>query len=373
MEQRGEPAVALAPLSDLRSLVERGGPFLSVYLALDPPAENLAEATRLRWEALADDAAAQGAPPDLLDAVDAAITGAHRQGRGVCVLTPGDGEPQIHHMVDPPPQPIAAWEAVPVLAPLIADRQWIQPHVVALADRQGVELTAFAGERDGPLQSTTVQGHTHPIRKVHPGGWSQRRFQQRAEETWQHNMSLAAEEVAVQVDRSHARILAIGGDERAANLLRDALPADVLELIRPIAATRASDGSAAQLDDQVEDALKDWTSEQLARTLDLYQEELGQHDRATVSAGDTLAALRSSRAALLLVHDDHREERQAWLGDSPDQIATQPDELPGATETRPVPLPHAAVAAALATGADVQVLRELDGGLSDGIGALLRW
>ncbi len=35
-----------------------------------------------------------------------------------------------------------------------------------------------------------VEGETEYIRRGAPGGWSQKRFQQRAENTWEHNGQL---------------------------------------------------------------------------------------------------------------------------------------------------------------------------------------
>lgn len=373
MEQRGRPATSLAPLDDLRSLVGWPGPFLSVYLDLTPPTEDLAEVTRLRWRELREAAEAQGAPREVLDKAEAVTTDAHRQGRGLCVVATAASDPFVRHLLDPPGQNQVSWGPAPVLAPLIAERQWLQPVVVVLADRQGADITVYAAGDLEPTTSQSVQGRTHPIRKVQPGGWSQRRYQQRAEETWHHNMTLAAEEVTARARQIGARIVALGGDERSVGLLHEALPEEVRHLIRPIEVTRAEDGSSAHLVEAVRTVLRDWAADQLSHTLETYEEELGQDDRATTDAAATLAALRSSRVALLLLDLDGDQRRQAWMGSTADQVAVSPEHLPGTAPARPVELGDAAVAAALATGAEVQVLSADSSGPRHGIGALLRW
>jgi peptide subunit release factor 1 (eRF1) len=261
-------------------------------------------------------------------------------------------------------------------------RQELQPHVVALVDRIGADLAVRRGSDvpsgSGDGGARTVEGADYPIRKVSPGGWSQRRYQQHAEETWHHNMSDVADELAALADRSNARVVVIGGDERAVGMVLDQLPAATRSLVRRVSATRAADGSAAQLDEQVAGAVEAWMDEQLAAALELYDQELGQGDRATAGAADTLAALRESRVASLLVALDAADDRRGWVGVSLDQVATAPEALAAGlpaevrAAVRSAPLVDAAVTAAVATGADIRIV-PASAPLRDGLGALLRW
>jgi hypothetical protein len=389
MQQHGTALAPLTDLDDLRPVVAGLGPFLSVHLPLEPATEELATELALRWRAGRSRAADAGAPEPLLAVVDGLLDGAQRLGAGLSVIAGAGGDVHVSHTPVPPPFEVVRWEPVPSLAPLVAVRQQLQPHVVALVDRIGADLAVRrrAGSRNVTAEgqvAETVEGDDYPIRKTSGGGWSQRRYQQHAEETWHHNMGEVAAELATLAERSDARVVAIGGDERAVGLVLDQLPAAVRGRARPIAATRAADGSTAQLDDEVARVVDEWTDAQLARTLDLYEQELGQNDRATAGPRDTLAALREARVAVLLVVLDATiatDERRAWVGTSPDQVGSAPEELAAGqpaevqAAARSAPLVDAAVTAAVATGADVRVLPDSDrlpDGL-DGLGALLRW
>jgi hypothetical protein len=385
MEQHGTALAPLTELDDLRPVVAGLGPFLSVHLPLEPATEELAAEIALRWRAERSRAAEAGAPEPLLAVVDGLLEGAQRLGAGLSVIAGAGGDVHVSHTPVPPPFEVVRWESVPSLVPLIAVRQQQQPHVVALVDRIGADLAVRRGfgPRDGVAGGIeeTVEGDDYPIRKTSGGGWSQRRYQQHAEETWHHNMSDVAGELATLAERSDARVVAIGGDERAVGLVLDQLPAAVRDRVRPIGATRAADGSTAHLDHEVAEVVDAWTDAQLTRTLDIYDQELGQNDRATAGALDTLAALREARVAVLLVVLDANDERRAWVGTSPDQVGAAPEELAAGqpaevqAAARSAPLVDVAVTAAVATGADVRVVPESarSDRLPDGVGALLRW
>ena len=381
MEQRGTTLAPLADLDDLRPVAGAPPGTLSAYLPLRPVSEQMERVTAARWQAARDRVAGDGAPAAALAAVDAVVGDAHRRGAGLAVIAPApspghDVEPLVEHLPIVPPE-LVTWAPVPCLRPLVAARQGTPPHVLVLADRAGADIVEWRrGAPPDGGRAHSVEGDDQPIRKVAPGGWSQRRFQQRAEDSWEHNAAKVAAEVAAAVERTQACVVALGGDERAVGLVRRALPAAVEPLVRPVALTRAPDGSEATLDDQVARLLDDWAEEQLLTSLALLAEELGQGDRGVTGAAGTLTALRESRVATLLVPDTG-DGGTAWRGATPDQVATGRRELTDADDAIEVPLLDAAVAAALATGADVRVLPDdpdhPDLAVPDGIAALLRW
>jgi len=343
MKQRGEPLTRLTGLDDLRAWAEHPGPTFTAYLPLRPANEELAQATALRWRGLRDQAEAAGVPAELLDGVEGQLDDdVHRAAPGLAIVA-AEGTPPHLEALTTEPAELVRWQAAPALTPLIADRQRRQPLVVALVDRRGADLTASRGRPDGEGQrSTTVDAATYPLRKVGPGGWSQRRFQQRAEETWHHNMTEVAEELVMLTDRTDARIVALGGEERALGMLLEQLPDAVRERVRPIAVTRATDGSIEHLDDELDRVVSEWVDSHLTETVDAFRRELGQHDRAADGAGGVGEALRAGRVAALIV--------PPWSTEAVDR----------------------AVADGLATGADVHVVGDLDE-VPDHLGALLRW
>lgn len=384
MEQRGTAVTPLADLDDLGEVVDRPGPFLTDYASFEPATEALADEIRIRWEGRRRSLAGAGAPDAALDAVAAALEDGPRGAAGLAVVVPGAGDPLVERLAAAPVD-AASWQAVPALRPLIAQRQRQPAHVVALVDRTGADLRARTasgpGERDVEV---TVAGEDDVIRKVAPGGWSQRRFQQRAEDSWQRNMAQVAAELGGLAERVRAPVVAVGGDERAVGYLVEALPGGVRDRVERIGVTRAEDGSSHRLDAEVDAELDAWVAARVDAVMAEHAEELGQRDRATAGAGSTLAALRAARVALLLVAeraDPDDEQRSAWVGASADQVATDAGDLADPDGARSAPLLDAAVAAALATGAGVLVVPTSDSrpdsgppaALRDGLGALLRW
>jgi hypothetical protein len=90
--------------------------------------------------------------------------------------------------------------------PLLVQRGEHVPHVRVLTDRTGADLEGVAA-RAAPRRRQVRGSETFPLRKVHPGGWSDRRYDQAAEETWKRNaqdVSAAATELAeTEVDLEH--------------------------------------------------------------------------------------------------------------------------------------------------------------------------
>lgn len=372
MRQRSSPVESLAAVDDLREWAGDPGPLLSVHMSFRPPGEDLAQRIALAWRAAREEAAAAGAPEPVLAAADDVVAdGPSGPEKGVTVLARPEGGRHVERLVVPPVD-LVRWEPTPALTPLLAARQQAPTHVVALVDREGADLLLGAGPRAPGEPAAEVHGDDYPLTKVAAGGWSQRRIQQRAEETWHHNMSAVAQELARVVDRARPAVVAVGGDERAVTLLLEALPVAVRENVRRIHVTRAADGSEDELDREVARLVAEYVDEEMARGLDAYREELGQHDRATAGADDTLAALSTARVALLLTPLGHRDDRRAWIGGDRRQVGLTRDALADPDGAQQAPLVDAAVAAALATGAGVRVVPD-DMAPPGGLGALLRW
>jgi hypothetical protein len=377
MKQQESPLGVLARLDDLRDLAAAAGPFLSVHLSLWPPTHDLSERVALTWRSLREQAAQAGTPPSMLEHVDEAVAAdPHRLGAGLSVVVSETGHTHVEHLRVAPAVDLVRWEPTPALTPLIAARQMNVPHIVALVDRIGADVlvrpAGSTGDHAGMDADVEVEGADFPITKVAAGGWSHRRIQQRAEETWRDNMREAADGLAGVARRVDPAVIGVGGDERAVTLLYEALPDPVRDRCRSIDVTRASDGSIAELDDEMDRVLRDHVDEQLSEAEDVYQRELGQRDRATAGPLDTLRALRAARVALLLTTDATSDTRRAWIGHDHRDVAVTPDALPDSSDARSAPLGDVAVTAALATAADVRVV-PADSPPAGGIGALLRW
>jgi 8-oxo-dGTP pyrophosphatase MutT (NUDIX family) len=336
----------------LRALGTCPGPVASVYLQTPGDEVPAAQHAAARWRALRADLLEQGAPEPVLLAIDPLVADAHLDGRGLAVVAGDDGLRHVEHLPEEPPDNHAWWEPLPALLPLIERRQSEPPYVLVLTDRRGADIDA-----SGHGEETVEPADDAPIRKVAAGGWSQRRYQQRAENTWETHAREIAEHVRDVADDVRAEIILVGGDVRAVQLLVAHLPDRLHPLLAEIPGGRAADGS----EDETAAAIRRWVRTAAARrvvaALEEFREEIGQRDRAVEGVGPTRRALTVGQVATLLVHDDWLDDRCVPLDDD---------------DHSPVRVIDVAIRDALLTDADTVVVPR-HGGPRDGIGALLRW
>jgi hypothetical protein len=374
------PAYAVAD-DDLEEVSRGQPPFVSVYLRTERDVENAAQRLELRWRNLRNELADQGVAAGLLDAIDRVVADAHLAGPGVGVIADTTGVRLVDHGPLREIEERAVVAQVPSLLPIIRWRQEQPTVLVVLTDRRGADI--FALRRSEPDVEQTVEGDDEPIRKVHPGGWSQRRYQERAENTWESNARNVADAVHRVADRVEPRVLAVAGDVRAVTLLREALRDDVDRLVHVIAGERPSDGGGDPLPDEVRDVVVTSVRQDGRALLERFREELGQRDLGVEGFGETLPALSRAQVGVLLVGDT--SDARAWVGPDPTQIAASADDIRGlgVEDAHEVAGADAAVRAALGTGAAVRVYEVGDADSAsaidareaprEGVGALLRW
>ncbi|MDP8938646.1 MAG: hypothetical protein M3O23_13120 [Actinomycetota bacterium] len=372
MERSGVTPHVGAETADVAELATGSGPFLSIYLTTEATVENAAQRAEVRWRSVRDSLAADGAPGELLDVVDPLVADAHLQGEGLGVVVRADGAILVEHHPRAPALDRSRWAPLPVLVPLLGWRQSTPPHVVVTADRKGADIVAVG--REGPDVRREAGGDDYPIRKVSAGGWSQRRYEERAENTWAQNAEDAARQVAALAERVRARLIVVAGDVRAVTLLRDALPAEFADRVREAGGGRSADGSGDLLAAQVGELVDQAVAADTAALLEKFDEERGQGDRAADGVEATLRALAASQVEVLLVHDDPDDDRPACFGADPRVVATNRADLAsmGVDDPGEGPVVDVAVRAALATGAGIRIIPR-DVAPAEGLGAILRW
>lgn len=358
--------------ADLVELVARPGPFLTVHLTTESGVEQASPRNETRWRSRRSELAAAGAPEEVLALVDPLVGDAHLEGEAMFIVATAGGVHHLSHWPSPPARELARWAALPSLVPLLDLRQSLPPHVLVVADRTGADVVAVG--HDLPERSHSVDGDTHHGRKVQAGGWSQRRYQERAENVWEHNAKDVAEVATRLAERVDARLVVLAGDVRAVALLQEVLPDELAGMAQVLDGSRADDGTEGVDAAQLEAVLAAVSAGETAALVDKLAEEHGQGDRGVLGPDDVAGALAKAQVEVLLVHDRADDERQAWFGDEPSVVATSPDTLRqlGIDEPHPGRLVDVFVRAALGTGAGVQVVAE-DGRLSGDVGALLRW
>ena len=370
MERSGRTAAGGLHPSDLAELTRRPGPFLTVWATCPSPVQGDVATVVNSVVRTADDSGV--IPDDVLSALADAISGTFPDSAGVVAIADSTGVQLVEPLPQSPRIEVARVHELPALAPILEHRQGTIPFVLVVIDRQGADLFWSGTEHDG---ETHVEGGDGPIRKVHAGGWSQERFQRRAENTWEQTAGEVAESLGEVARRVQPRVITVAGDVRAVQLLRQQLPKDLGELLRDVPGGRSEDGSDEVRDDAVRRWVRTAVAEDTVAVLQLFEQERGQNDRAADGASATLAALRESRVDLLLVHDDGSDTRLAYyLDDDPTQVSEDLDSVAALNLGRPRQgrLIDVAIRAALATGAGVRVVPNA-GPVSDGIGAILRW
>jgi hypothetical protein len=373
MERSGVTPQGAADTSDLVDLAKAVGPFLTLQLTTEADIDNAAQRSEQRWRALRDEAAGQGTPVEVLDAVDPVIPDAHLEGQGLAVVASAAGVLHLEHSSRPPDRDMARWAPLPSLLPIVAWRQESPAYVTVLADRQGADLTLVRRER--PDVQREAGGDDYPIRKPNAGGWSQRRYQERAEHTWERNAADAAEQVARLARRGDARLIVVAGDERAVSLLQEALPADLAERLVIVSGGRSPDGSEDIFGAEARLAVELAVNAEADALLEKFREERGQDDRAAEGTRATFAALTMAAVDVLLVGpDDPEDPRMAWFGPEPTQLGTTAADVKALGVDQPAEgrLVDVAVRGALGTGAGIRVVGA-GAGLEGGIGAILRW
>jgi len=372
METSEQLADGAIEAPDLAQLVRGEGPFLSLYLNTERAVENAGPLSLQRWKTVRRELESQGVSDALLGEIERIVPDAHL--RGECLAVIGGAEQILHveHGAAVGPRDVARWGPIARLLPLIAWRQSEPAYAVVLIDRTGADL--FGIRRGSPELHAEVEGEHDELRKVGPGGWSQRRYQQRAEDSWEHN----AEQVAAAVRRLVVQVrpvfVAVAGDVRSVALLRESLPKEVDGLVRVIEGERPWEGKGDPIPGEVHELVAGHVRERTEALLARFEEERGQGDKAVDGMAATARALERAQAAVLLIADDLEDDRTLWFGPDPALIAPTAQELKelGVDSPEERPASDVLVRAALGTGAGIRIPDDPTT-LDEGVGALLRW
>ena len=166
----------------LRSLAEQDGPFLTFMVPV--PSATADAAHRFEVERVnAFKEISEIWPPDEIEALGQELAGLPHDAGAAVVAIHAMGGPTVVEFIGNGIESARLDEGpLPRLAPLIEARQRLVAHVVVEADLAGANITAI--DRGEVVATDAVDGDTLHIHRGHPGGWSQRRFQQRADNTW---------------------------------------------------------------------------------------------------------------------------------------------------------------------------------------------
>jgi hypothetical protein len=340
----------MTPFADLRRLVDARGPFLTVSFPTPSSVDDASHRLDVRWKNARREAQSLCWDDDDLAELDLIIASLpHDGGAGLFGMRASDGTTLLE-FVDEPLGEHVATDHAPRLATVIEARQRAIPHIVVEADRAGADIHGFDGGQI--LASQQVEGDTEHLHRGHPGGWSQRRFQQRAENTWERNADDVAEAIVELDGRLDPALVFIAGDVRARHLVRDALPDRVRDRTVLI-----ESGSPDGIADDVVRQLSDHHARHVRDLAERVRNRMGA-ETASTDLDDVLSSLTAGRVDHLLVHDD-----------GSDEVLTSSSTAGFPAGARVVDV---AICSALRSDADVTVVPNL--ALLDGpVAALYRW
>ncbi len=367
----------LAGITDLYLATD---PVASLYLDLGPTPGNDAGPHRdLRWRALRDRLARDGVDDATCAALDDVVRRTSPAPRVLTAFGTAGEARLVHELPAVPTGDLAVPGPLPHAAPLL---RWLQAHpayVVVVTDRTGADVIVQPRGWETARHDVVV-GPDDVIERNAPGGWyglSQARYQRRALDSWAHNAAEVAETVVRDVDGIGARLVLVGGDVRAVQLLRDHLPDRVNSLVHVLGrggGPRAT-WSAVSRDREVASAVAEWVVDEEQALVARLRDGLGERGFAVTGVEMAVAALRGAQVETLVIADEVAETHRGCVGPDPVHVAVRPWELEDLqVPVREVRLGDALIRAALGTDADVHVLAEPMGpGLDGRVAALLRY
>lgn len=354
-------------------LLEEKGPFISLYLNTEAAREQGWEETNLRFKALREQAAEAGAPEESLNALDGRVERAHLLGNGLVLIVSGSSVVLERHLARPVADQIT-FGRLPNLVPLIEWEQANPSYAVVLADRTGAEIHVV--HKQTITRSIEVERDltTQDVAMPQPGGWSQARFQRRAENLWEANAKEVAEELGRVAQAEELGFILVAGDVSAVRHLKHHASENIGALLIDV---DVQPNDLSEIQDELEKALGAFVGQRVKELVDRFQEERGQDDLATEGWERTMAALRMSQVGTLLIASDVENRPAFFVETDPNQCSTDRGSLEGLGLGTVVEAParDIVVRAALGTGADVHVIPSLgsEHGPKEGVGSILRF
>jgi len=364
-------------LSFLAPVYEAPGPFATAYFDATRADETAAHEIELRWRHLRGELSREGAPDPLLDEMETpALAPDGYPGRhGRVIVGAGKDVVLDATLPHPPQRESAAWAPVPHLLPYARQHAWTVPHVLAVVDRVGADVTAF-GPRSEARDQREVEGGTLHIHKVKAGGWAHKRYQRRSENLWDKNAREVADAVDALVAEVDAKVLAVAGDVRAREALERQLSASSREALVFLEHGGRAPGAAADaLQEELLTQVRLRALDEMADILDRFEEQRGRHEAAAEGLRAVVDALRRAQVDTVLLRDDPSATTQLWVGPEPLHLGLDKADLEALGVARPMQdRADAAIVRALAATDAGLVLAPTGGpGLRDGVGALLRY
>ncbi|MER5294513.1 Vms1/Ankzf1 family peptidyl-tRNA hydrolase [Streptomyces pharetrae] len=371
-------------LSFLEPLLGRRGPWATVYFDPAPHDESGAKRRELVVREACRRLEEEGADTATVQAVGEALSSVTPQEdpAGRVVFAAGGEVVLSCRLSRPPRAPIACWAPLPRLTPLLELAGEDPLCLVAYIDRTGADFELRGAA--GPEDAGHVEGRQSPVRRTASADWSERHFQLKVANTWDHNAGEIAESLRSAFEESGAEVVVLVGDVRERPAVLERLPEAVREVtVATEHGGRAAGSSSPALEEAIEHARREHVQRRVDTALDRFRagrSDTGGPADAVEGVPALVAAAQEHRIETLLIRSDGPElATETWAGTAPDQVAVRRTDAQTLGEGDPVAVraDDALLRAAAATAANALSLPSTDGERADvptgGLGALLRW
>ncbi len=323
-------------LSFLQPLFDRPGPWATVYFGPLQSDESGAKRRELSVREACRTLEEEGADAATTEAVRDALLriGPAEDPAGRVVFATG-GEVVLSHRLSRPPQrQISCWAPLPRLTPLLELAGQDPVCLVAYIDRTGADFELRGGAA-GPRSAGQVEGEQHPVHRTASSDWSERHFQLKVENTWEHNAGEIAEALNAAYEESGADLVVLAGDPRE----RPAVHEKLSEAVRGVTTEtehggRAAGSASPALEEAIEQARRRHTRHRVEEALDRFRAGRVGTDRPTEAVEGIPALVEAARGT----PHRHAARPARRTGTGPRHMGgrpTRPDS--GAPERRPDP------------------------------------
>lgn len=371
-------------LAFLQELYEHPGPFATVYLDTSADAEDAAKARELRWRSAKEQLRGKGAERNTVSALEDYI-GEHEVRSGVRgqVLVATNGQVVFtDELPEPPTQfsddELVMFGPVPQLMPYMHMRRARIPHLIAMVDRIGADITIVDETRDAG--STTIEGGDSPHHKSHTAGeGNEKRHHNAVEEQWKSNADDIAEEITKHARENAVEVIVVGGDVEQRSLIQDRLRKGIeAKVVEAESSHRGRPAIDQYLRDEIAKAVQSAVDARVGEAIREFEQERGNDQRATEGWQATVEALQIGQVEALLWNgysDDPERAGLLSIGPGAGQVAFDDATIAetGAEWIDHVRADAAVLRAAVGTRADLVLTNSDQVDLADGIGALLRF
>lgn len=302
----------------LAVLDEPPSQFATIYLPSPSAIEDAEQQFAIRTKNVRQELEQTEASESMIALVDEALGRAdHSDAAGRFLVVSDERIVLDRDLVRPVDRVDITLSPIPAILPMLEISRIDVPHIAVLVDRTGAHIYERSGVAD-PVDVDVVEGQELHVQRSHPGGWSQQRFQARAENTWEQNAKQTVEEILA--GHPGVELIIVGGDVRAVGFFTEHVPNG--PTVVEVEGSRSGDHDAFL--DNADRVLRTRAAERQVAALDRVTEAVATGNGAGGEAA--LQLITHGRAAEVIIANDHRAEDRrtaafdltipAFIGDS---------------------------------------------------------